>query len=323
MSNIAVIGGSGFIGTRLVERLISRGAKVVIGDKVRSERFPRLWRACDVTVPGSLPEILRGADVVVNLAAEHRDDVRPLQRYHDVNVRGAEHVCAAATDAGIDRLVFTSSVAVYGLPNGVMTEEGPCAPFNEYGRTKLFAEEVYRSWLQANPQRALVIVRPTVVFGEGNRGNVYNLLRQIADGRFVMVGDGRNRKSLAYVGNVADFLVHTLASGSGMHLFNYADEPDLDMVTLTAEAARHLRRKLPPFSVPYAAGYSFGAALDVVARVTGKAFPLSAVRIKKFCSNSRISPRRALDSGFQPSVSIVEALARVIQSDFPPAGEPG
>ena len=54
--------------------------------------------------------------------------------------------------------------------------------------------------------RSLVIVRPAAVFGEGNRGNVYQLLRQIASRRFVMVGSGHNRKSMAYVGNVSALL---------------------------------------------------------------------------------------------------------------------
>lgn len=71
-----------------------------------------------------------------------------------------------------------------------------------------------------------------MVFGERNRGNVYNLLKQIASGKFVMVGKGNNIKSIAYIENVAAFLVHCLSFPNGYHLFNYADNPDLDMNTL-------------------------------------------------------------------------------------------
>lgn len=319
MTRVAVLGGAGFIGTRLVEVLRSQGADVVIGDIRCSDKHPHLWKRCDVTVPESLPDVLRGADVVINLAAEHRDDVRPVARYHEVNVRGAEVVCAVASELDIRRVVFTSSVAVYGLPRGIVREGDACRPFNEYGRTKLLAESVYGSWWSKDPSRSLVIIRPTVVFGEGNRGNVYNLLRQIHSKRFLMVGDGRNHKSLAYVGNVAGFLAHTLACGSGSHLFNYADGPDFDMRTLTAEAARLMGRVLPRVSVPYVAGYLVGSALDAAARISHKSFPLSAVRVKKFCANTQFSADRAGAIGFRPSVSLTEALARVIQSDFPDA----
>ena len=319
MSKVAILGGSGFIGTRLVELLRAQGTDVVIGDTRESARYPDLWRRCDVSVPESLPDVLRGADVVVNLAAEHRDDVRPVERYHEVNVRGAEVVCAACAELGIRRLVFTSSVAVYGLPDGVVSEDAACKPFNEYGRTKLLAEDVYRSWGSADPTRSLVIVRPTVVFGEGNRGNVYNLLRQINSGRFLMVGDGQNRKSLAYVGNVAAFLVHTLHADPGLHLFNYADGPDFDMNSLTSEAASRMGVKLPRFRVPFSAGYALGSALDVAARFTRRSFALSAVRVRKFCASTQFSAERAFAFGFRPRVSLTDALARVIRADFPEA----
>lgn len=73
-----------------------------------------------------------------------------------------------------------------------------------------------------------------MVFGEQNRGNVYNLLRQIASGKFIMIGSGQNRKSMAYVENVAAFIEHALGFGPGVHIYNYIDKPDFDMNTLVA-----------------------------------------------------------------------------------------
>jgi len=84
------------------------------------------------------------------------------------------------------------------------------------------AESVYKEWQQEDTKnRTLAIVRPTVIFGEGHRGNVYNLLNQIFTGRFVMFGDGRNRKSMAYVENVVAFLEHSLSFKPGVHIYNY------------------------------------------------------------------------------------------------------
>ena len=177
----------------------------------------------------ALHHACRGCDVLYNLAAEHRDDVRPVELYQQVNVVGAERTCEVAEHLGIERLIFTSTVAVYGLHEGEADETAATRPFNEYGRTKLEAEQMFQAWAERGAGRSLTIVRPTVVFGPDNRGNVYTLLEQIARGRAVVVGDGRNRKSMAYVENVAGALVHALTFGPGVHVFNYADKPDLDM----------------------------------------------------------------------------------------------
>jgi len=70
-------------------------------------------------------------------------------------------------------------------------------------KSKWQAEEVLRKWYDKNPQeRNLNILRPAVIFGERNRGNVYNLLKQISSGAFRMVGKGDNKKSMAYVGDI-------------------------------------------------------------------------------------------------------------------------
>jgi nucleoside-diphosphate-sugar epimerase len=179
ISPVMVFGGSGFIGSRLVTGLIAQEHKVRIGDLVESGTHPDLSIFCDVRDEQTLRKPVEGTKTIVNLAAEHRDDVRPLTRYYETNVAGARNVCQVARDAGVPRIVFTSSVAVYGFHPEPVDEDGNFAPFNPYGQTKLEAEQVYTAWADEDPSRTLVIVRPTVVFGEGNRGNVFNLLRQI------------------------------------------------------------------------------------------------------------------------------------------------
>jgi nucleoside-diphosphate-sugar epimerase len=148
--------------------------------------------------------------------------VRPATLYHEVNVRGAEHVCAAAEAHRIERIVFASSVAVYGAADHALDETTPLRPESAYGRSKARAEKCFqlgRARTGAEPHHRAT----DRVFGPGNRGNVFRLMAQIARGRTIVIGDGRNRKSLAYVENLADFLVHALRFGPGAHVYNYAD----------------------------------------------------------------------------------------------------
>ena len=138
---IHIIGGAGFVGTRLVKVLEESGEAFRIFDKaLEGDKF------VDVTVPESLSR-LPSADVVINLAAEHRDDVSPRSLYDLVNVEGARNVCDYCRAAGINTIVFTSTVAVYGFAPEGTDEAGTLNPFNDYGRTKMEAEMVYKSWL--------------------------------------------------------------------------------------------------------------------------------------------------------------------------------
>ena len=94
----------------------------------------------DVRDREKLTELLKGTDVVVLLAAEYRDDASPLSLYYEVNVGGMQNALAVMEANGIKRIVFTSSVAVYGLNKKNPNEEHPKDPFNHYGKNKWLAE---------------------------------------------------------------------------------------------------------------------------------------------------------------------------------------
>ncbi len=321
---ISIIGGSGFIGTRLCRRLRASGSSFLVFDKAMSRAFPEVCTVGDVRNPEALRAWLPESSILVNLAAEHRDDVTPTSLYDEVNVQGARNICAAAIAKSVDTIVFTSSVAVYGFAPIGTDESGMIRPFNDYGRTKYEAEAVFSTW-QADDaaRRTLVIIRPTVVFGERNRGNVYNLLKQLASNAFVMVGRGENRKSIAYVENVAAFVQHCLRLGPGVHVYNYADKPDFTMNNLVLHVRELLGKSggIGP-RLPYAVGVFIGRMFDVVSKVTGARFAVSAIRVRKFCADSVYSAAVG-ETGFVPPVSLHDALERTVRREFidPDAGE--
>lgn len=319
---IVVFGGSGFIGTRLVSRLLSAGHDVIIADIARSSSYPELTLSCDIRDARLVREACRGSDVIYNLAAAHRDDVRPRSLYHEVNVGGSLNICEAANELGILNIVFTSSVAVYGISSDELDEGAPPAPFNDYGISKLEAEGVYKRWFDERPDRSLVIVRPTVVFGEGNRGNVFTLIDQIARNRFALVGDGTNVKSIAYVENVAAFLEHVLGCEPGTRIYNYVDKPDCATRDLVRTIRRQLGRAGDGPRVPYILAAAVGAACDAFAAASGRTLPFSRVRVKKFCSPSRFSSARAMASGFSPPFPLADGLQRTIAHEIAGALRP-
>lgn len=314
---IFVIGGSGFIGTVLGEGLSKEGRNFINIDKQDSPLFKESTRIGDVRKPEEIESYLQKDsenDWVILLAAEHRDDVSPTSLYYDVNVEGTENVLKIMEARGINKVLFTSSVAVYGLNKENPTEEHPIDPFNHYGKSKWEAEEVLRKWHQKDPQnRTLVILRPTVVFGPGNKGNVYNLLKQIASGKFLMIGKGENKKSMAYVENITGFIRYCINKDlRGYRVFNYADKPDLSMNELVKVAEESLNKKLPSIRIPYWAGYLSGIGFDILAKLSGKKLPISAVRVKKFCATTQFANEAIIKSGYAPPFTLEQGLDKTL-----------
>ncbi len=307
--NILVIGGSGFIGTHLVSRLIDAGHIVRIYDLNSSSKFPDLWVRGDVCNKNDVVSASKGMDLIVNLAAEHHDNVEPEEKYYDVNVGGAKNIIAACDLNSIRKIMFTSSVAVYAPSVNSISEKHDKKPTSHYGRSKLWAEKVFTDWKDSNLSNQLFIVRPTAVFGAGATGNVNNLINQIKNRRFIMIGNGENRKSIAYVENVADFLNYLISSEESVSPINYADKPDFSMLELVqfvrAETSDSSYSKL---RIPYFVGLFIGHVADVIAKTLRRDINISSIRIKKFCTNSIIDTSKLRDTGFKPSFSIDEGL---------------
>lgn len=313
---ICIIGGSGFIGTRLCFRLLNSKNLFHIFDKKPCSVSFNNFTLGDIRNPFDL-ESVSNTKIIINLAAEHRDDVFPSSLYHDVNVNGARNICDFARVRGINKIIFTSSVAVYGFAPAGTDETGKIAPFNEYGRTKWEAEQIYKEWQAESPlSRTLVIIRPTVVFGEGNRGNVFNLFNQISSGKFVMVGDGFNRKSIAYVENVAAFLEYSIDFMPGLHIYNYVDKPDFSMSDLIKIINNILgKSSSTKLRIPFTIGFLIGLFFDFLGKISRKKFLISSIRIKKFCSNSVYDTGLAL-TGFIPPVPLIDAIKKTISFEF-------
>ena len=317
--NITLIGGSGFVGTRLLGLLGEQPEKYTLRniDKRQSHFFPHVTQLADVRDAEALREKIAGSDVVVLLAAEHRDDVSPVSLYYDVNVGGMKNVLEAMLATGVRRLVFTSSVAVYGLNKENPDETHPADPFNHYGKSTWQAEEVLQQWHAEHPDFNIGILRPTVIFGERNRGNVFNLLRQISSGRFLMIGGGRNRKSMAYVGNIVSFIRFLIDEKTeGYNVYNYVDKPDFTMNELVFHVSEVLGKHIPTTHVPYWLGMLGGKCFDLLAAITRKKLTISSVRVKKFCATTQFDARKAHASGFSAPYTLGQGLERTLRFEF-------
>ena len=305
-----LIGGAGFVGSRLKTVLINS----VILDKALTSGEGYV----DITKRDTLISTITESDSVILLAAEHRDDVTPVSKYYETNVQGTQNVLDEMDRVGCKRLIFTSSVAVYGLNKVNPDENHPVDPFNHYGKSKWQAEQVIKAWYDKDPNRkSVTIIRPTVIFGEKNRGNVYNLLRQIASGKFLMIGKGRNKKSMAYVGNVVALIKHRLElAEEGYNIFNYIDKPDLSITSLLGVVEKSLEIKIPSVRIPVWLGHLSGFCFDLLAFITRKKLAISSVRVKKFVATTQFDATKVHSSGFIAPYTLEEGLDRTLNYEF-------
>jgi len=291
--------------------------EVMILDKNRSAFYPDSTLIADIREAEPLKQHLKGFDCIVHLAAEHRDDVTPLQLYYDVNVQGTRNVLNAMDTNGINNLIFTSTVAIYGLNKPDPAENFPTDPFNDYGKSKVLAEEIIKEWINGNKEHKAVVLRPTVIFGERNRGNVYNLLKQIASGIFLRVGKGENYKSMAYVGNVVAFIQYQISTlQPGLQIYNYVDKPDLCIKELIGITEQSLGRRIPAITIPYWLGMIAGYGFDILARIIWRKLPVSSIRIRKYCASTQFDASKAHSSGFKAPYSLSEGISRTIRHEF-------
>lgn len=316
---ITLIGASGFVGTRLINLLEKEPQKYQCKniDLLPSHFYNDLTVIGDVRDQQSMESGIKGSDAVILLAAQHRDDVSPVSLYYDTNVGGMKITLEAMEKNNCRRIIFFSSVAVYGLNKKNPDESHPADPFNHYGKSKWQAEEVLREWHESHPDWNIDIIRPTVIFGERNRGNVYNLLKQISSGKFLMVGNGTNKKSMAYVGNIVAFVKYLIDNVTeGYNVFNYIDKPDTDMNQLVDHVSTVLSKHIPTTHFPYWLGMCGGYCFDLLAKVTGKKLTVSSVRVKKFCATTEFDATKVHSCGFKAPYTLKEGLARTLEFEF-------
>jgi Nucleoside-diphosphate-sugar epimerases len=316
---ITLIGASGFIGTRLIELFKQIPDFDLLNiDKRQSHFYPEITTIANVLDKDKLISLLKETEVVILLAAEHKDDVSPTSLYYDVNVQGAKNVLDAMNKNNVKNIIFMSSVAVYGLNKDNPCEEHNLDPFNHYGKSKWQAENALKEWWQENPlNRSVTVIRSTVIFGERNRGNVYNLLKQISSGKFLMVGKGFNYKSMAYIGNVVSFIKFQVNNiKPGHQIFNYVDKPDYNMNMLISQVEKSLNKKIPSNHLPYWLGMCGGFCFDLLALITGRKFSISSVRVKKFCATTQYDAMKAHNCGFKASYTLEEGLHKTLQYEF-------
>jgi len=281
---VMVTGGSGFVGSAVVKRLMEQSDRYDVVAVGRSGTFTetdgfRFVSGLELNKADGWVAALQGVDVVVHCAARahvmNDRSVDPLAEFRHVNVDGALGLARQAFEAGVRRFLFVSSVKVHGEHTNnraPFREVDELSPQDAYAISKLEAECKLRDYC-SEVGMELVVIRPPLVYGPGVKGNFQSLLRLCNLPVPLPFGSMKNKRSLVYVGNLADFIVQCVASPKTRdEEFLVSDDEALSLSELLAEIRRAEKRSPLSVSVPVLFFRVVGTLLgktEAVDRLTG------------------------------------------------------
>ncbi len=320
--NYVIFGGSGFIGTHLIHLLkkecvksedkiydldiVMPGEEGVVPGIVEKNDGVEYIR-CDVRKPINVEIPTTADDIIFNLAAVHRTPGHADIEYFETNIRGAENVTDFAEGHGIKRLLFTSSIAPYGAAEELKHETTLPTPNTPYGISKLVAEKIHEKWQVKDSKRELTIVRPGIVYGKGEHGNMTRLYKGMRGHYFFYAGRKDTIKASIYVKELCRFFKYRIIDNSfpGIDIFNCTFEPayNIQQICETMQKATGLKRHIP--LIP---SWILMPAATILGPIGGKKVGIHPARVKKLMISTNICGKKLAESGYKFHYTLEESF---------------
>lgn len=258
--NILLTGGTGFVGKPLATKLLSRGFNLSVALRHKVDFLPKNVRQFvvgDFTCQPDFSPILKGIDCIIHLAAKthivDKNSASIAENFYPMNVHLTKHLAQQATQAGVKRLIFLSSIRVNGNQNHQpFTETDTPNPQEPYAISKYEAEQNLLQ-LAKTTSLEVVIIRPPLVYGMGAAGNFGRLIRWISAKKpFPLpLGAVHNRRSFIALDNLVDFIILcTSHQNAANEIFLIADDEDLSTTQLLQKIAKAFGKKPLLFPIP-------------------------------------------------------------------------
>jgi len=315
--NILITGSNGFVGSRLMWFLEEKGHKVFGIDK-RSycliEKHPNTILG-DIRKKEDLAKFNhRKIDLIIHCAASKHDFGISEEEYFSDNEYGTKVLMEFASEADINKIIYYSTVSVYGHESVPCDESGNLQPDNPYGASKLAGEFVIANWQTHVPNnREVVIVRPSIIYGPYNFANMYNLIEMMYKKPWITIGKGNHIKSMISLNNLIDmtyFMIDQMKPG--FEYVNALDKPYITVKRLMEIIATHQEFKEPIIRVPEKIAIGVGKIFDLFGSVIGRDIPINSDRMQKFTTSTHYFSEKIRDLGYKQKYSIEEELAKTI-----------
>lgn len=312
MGRIAVItGGCGFFGTHLMRELSADPGydRIILADIRQPRELSAKAEFISLDVREEFDLDVSGDVEIYNFAAVHTTPGHEDWEYYWTNVAGAINACRFATRVGAGQMVFTSSMAVYGSQETQVDETTPPRPVSAYGRSKYLAEQIHRDWQKTNDANRLVIVRPAVIFGEGEHGNFTRLAKLLRRGLFFYPGRKDTIKACAPVEDLARSIAFMASFDEPVvtYIYAYPERTTTEFINRSFAQAAGFRE--PKFVFPASIMMAGAFVFELLGKI-GLRTSINRSRIGKLMHSTNVYPGELLARGWTFRYSLPEALAR-------------
>lgn len=315
-----VVGGTGFIGSHIVDYLIQRGIEVRVlfrrkrnVSHLNERRIEFVYG--NVLNASSLKQCTANVDLVYSAFGILGHWGVPEKVYWDVNVKGVRNLLESCVNCNIKQLIHISSAGVLGpIPDGVIADESfPFNPSNVYERTKCHAEkEILRyGKTQGIP---FTIIRPEFAYGSRDM-HVLRLFKAIKTGRFFLLGNGQSYLHPTYIDDLVQAVGLCTANRNAVgNTFLIAGERPYTVQELATIMAGELEVRLPDVKIPLVLANAAARVLECGARVSKFEPVLTTSSVKFFSENRAFSCQKArTELGFVPEVDFREGVRRTVR----------
>lgn len=318
MKTVVVFGGSGFVGTHLTPILLQKFEKVFLADIKNPCWHPGTtlpednriqYVKCDIRKAIDSNNFDGSIDCIINLAAIHTSPGHEPHEYFEANINGARNICAFAENVSCKKIIFTSSISVYGPGEDEKNEEMIPMPAIPYGSSKIIAEYIHREWFNKAPHdRMLMTLRPGVIFGKGEGGNFTRIANALQKGIFSYPGRSDTIKACLYVKDICKFINESIDRPAGSYLFNFCYPEKITVKDVVKTFKKVLGYKAPEFVIPFKMITSCAAVVNLIPLPAIKKMGLVPDRLVKLIKSTNISSQKLVKSGFQFGFTFEEAL---------------
>lgn len=314
---IFVTGGTGFTGSHLVRRFLTKGHDVLVVDNQKGLFYDELKQLGAKIELGSITDkhlsekLMSGCELVYHIAAAFRQLNVPERYYWDVNVEGTRHLLDVAHRTKVRRFVYCSTQGVHGhikTPPG--SEQSPIVPEDYYQLTKYEGEKVVQEYVAKGLDA--VTIRPTAIYGPGDPERFLILFRLAKRGSFLMFGDGRTYYHPVYIDNLVDaFELAGSKEGIAGETYIIGDECYYTINDLVLEVGKALGASVRIRHLPFWPLWTAAFLCEAVCKPFRMTPPLFRRRVDWFRQVRAFNIDKAIrELGYRPKVDLPTGLGR-------------
>lgn len=315
--NILITGSNGFVGSRLMYYLEEKGHQVWGIDNSEECNIEKHTKT-KIGDIRNIKDLHKFDDVkfelIIHCAADKHDFGISKESYFSNNEYGTQIVAEYAEEQRIDKIIYYSTVSVYGHQPHPCDETAEYLSNTVYGDSKFAGEKVLWKWQEADTKRALITLRPSVIYGPNNFANIYNLINQMHKFSWFMVGDGSHIKSMIALENMVEmtyFMINKFKPG--VQNFNCIDKPYLTVKQLMQTISKNDGFSMPIIYIPFWFSIAIGNVFDVVGKIIKKELPINSDRMKKFGISTDYRAEKIREIGYVQQHTIEDVFRQTCE----------